>query len=163
MNSENLVVRNMIQAALLDGKVDVGIIMDPRPINPPLMIPDQFRNAPAMTLSLSWNFPDADMVFNDESVDATLSFSGQRFRCSIPYRDVYALKQGGQVAFFKERIHESDIPQIEAKGMRIVSLAAELKARTPAAPEPEEKKDVIRQKMQAIGLRVIQGGGNDVE
>jgi hypothetical protein len=67
------------------------------------------------------------------------------------------------VVFFKERIHESDIPQIEAKGIRLVSLTAELKPQTPAAPEPEEKKDVIRQKMQAIGLRVIQGGGNDVE
>jgi hypothetical protein len=58
---------------------------------PGVVVPSQFASETELRLKLSWRYKDVSLVITDEVVSATLSFSGEPHRCTIPYAAMHAM------------------------------------------------------------------------
>ena len=77
---------------LLDGLLELGVSMvhlDAR--DPDVIVPTAFKNDPHLRLNLSYRFGIEDFELTDEAVLASLSFSGNRFPCTLPWQAIYAM------------------------------------------------------------------------
>ena len=76
---------------LLDA-LDKGMVMihlDAR--RPGVLVPDDLRPLPHLSLNLSYRFDPPDLTVNDWGVRCTLSFSGVQFFVAVPWCAIFAM------------------------------------------------------------------------
>ena len=67
------------------------INLDPR--RPGVDVPPRYRHVPQLVLEVGLDMPVSirDLLFTDEAMTATLRFSGEFFKCTVPWTAVFAL------------------------------------------------------------------------
>ena len=76
--------RQLLELLLRHGMVK--LLVDPMAKD--VEVPPKYRIPEALPLNLSKRFPNTDMVINDECVDVSLTFGGDRFRCHLPWEAI---------------------------------------------------------------------------
>lgn len=72
--------------------LDKGMVMihlDPR--RPGVSVPPACRTEPHVRLNLSYRFDPPDLTVNEWGIRSTLSFSGSRFACAVPWSALFAI------------------------------------------------------------------------
>lgn len=67
-----------------------AIMLDAR--QPGVDVPSEFRVKDDLILNISHNFDPPDLRFNDWGISATLSFSGTRYPCRVPWSAIYVAR-----------------------------------------------------------------------
>ena len=87
--SEERRKRLMIETELSKGKLLVHF--DPRDEN--VIVPEAFKSDPVLALNFSHHFPFANTTLAPLTLEANLSFSGERCWCSVPYHSIFCITQ----------------------------------------------------------------------
>jgi stringent starvation protein B len=97
-------------------------------------VPARFRADPSLVLRFGYNLTPAntDLVVDDEAVSGTLTFSGQPYRCVLPWTAVYAAMVEGEQ---RGTVWPEDVPEDVLTGG---GEAAAAPAPAPAAPAKDE-------------------------
>lgn len=70
-------------------------------------VPARFRKDAWVVLNYSYNYHIADFRFDDEGIEASLSFSGQPYPCYVPWEAVFAITDKDRK---RGRVWEEDLP-----------------------------------------------------
>ena len=62
---------------------------------PGVIVPPQYAGDAHLRLNLSYRYSIPDLEVSDESVQATLSFGGRPFRCTLPWASVFGITSHG--------------------------------------------------------------------
>jgi stringent starvation protein B len=91
--------RKELKRLLDDGMV--MIVLDSRIEE--VVVPEEFKNIPDLRLNLSWNF-GLPMKINDHGIFTTLTFSGKKFDCIIPWNAIFVVvpHRNGKPIYFPE-------------------------------------------------------------
>lgn len=91
-------------------------------------VPPEHRDNVALRLNISYRFKGADIVVDDDGIQATLTFGGQPYRVVLPWPCVYAVTS--MVMQPPAVIFEEDVPAEVRVASRAdpKALAAELEA-----------------------------------
>lgn len=110
-------------------------------------VPSELRGRSWLVLNYSYRFNIDDFTFDDDLVQASLSFSGIRFACRVPWEAVFAISDANSEVV---RVWERDAP-LELRAVLMPdSRDTEGQDAGEIAPPTEPR----------AGLRVIDGGGN---
>ena len=120
--------RRTLEALLARGAVLVHV--DARRAE--VSVPARFRADPSLVLRFGYNLSPAiaDLVVDDEAVSGTLTFSGQPYRCVLPWTAVYAAMVEGEQ---RGTVWPEDVPEDVLTGGGEASAA-------PAKEEPPAKQ-----------------------
>lgn len=89
--------------------LDMGITalhLDPR--RQGVIVPGRFRQQNWLVLNYSYRYGIADFRFDDQVVEASLSFGGQPFYCRVPWAAVFAITDNSRQ---RGRIFHDEVPQ----------------------------------------------------
>lgn len=116
--------RRTLEALLARGAVLVHV--DARRAE--VSVPPRFRADPSLVLRFGYNLTPAiaDLVVDDEAVSGTLTFSGQPYRCVLPWTAVYAAMVEGEQ---RGTVWPEDVPEDVLTGG----------GEAPAPPPPKEE------------------------
>jgi len=121
--------------------LDRGMVMvhlDSR--RPGVVVPANLARMAHLHLNLSYNFPGRDLTVDGWGIRSTLSFSGEKFKVSIPWSALFGICSH---VSHEEWLFPDDLP-------------AEL-AGIPVAPVPPIRRRVVA---RAVALRGLDGEGN---
>jgi stringent starvation protein B len=106
-------------------------------------VPPKHVRDEALVLKLSYGFPHTELIINERGVVATLRFSGQPFRCAVPWPAVWGLL-----------LPSMSFPQL---------WPADVPAADGAAPEAAPVEDSVPLVAERPRLQLIsdQGPGDD--
>lgn len=106
-------------------------------------VPSRFRADPSLVLRFGYNLSPAigDLVVDDDAIAGTLTFSGQPFRCILPWTAVYAAMVEGEQ---RGTVWPEDVPEDVLTGG----------GEAPAAPPPAEEPPPPRAK-RASHLKLV--------
>ena len=62
---------------------------------PGVIVPPQYTGDAHLRLNLSYRYSIPDLEVSDEHVQATLSFGGRPFRCTLPWASVFGITSHG--------------------------------------------------------------------
>lgn len=107
-----------------------------------VQVPEKYRQGD-LRLNLSHLFNNSNMEITDKTVSATLTFSGQGFRCVIPWRAIWAIGSKSVGLMWEEsvpldvqaRMTRQDA-KLDIQPMRPAKTAS-LALVTPALPDTE--------------------------
>ncbi len=106
-------------------------------------VPQHLQGRPWLVLNYSYRFQIDDFRFDDSTVFASLSFSGARFPCRVPWAAVFAISDARRE---RMRVWAPDMP-LELRAALIADSDEEEPGGEPfVSPEPTG------------GLRVVDGG-----
>lgn len=154
---------------LLDGGI-TALHLDPR--RPGVIVPGRFRLQNWLVLNYSYRYGIADFRFDEQVVEATLSFGGQPFYCRIPWTAVFAITDNSRQ---RGRIWHDEVPGDVDDAVRSGSaapptIASQAPERAPApARAPAERRPALRavgggnavSAPRRPGLKLISGGKVD--
>jgi stringent starvation protein B len=162
MAEGNHLKRRAILDALADGLTMIHLNARP----PEVIVPERFKNEGHLRLNLNYKFHQIDLEVDDEAVSATLSFSGQNFRCRVPFGAIFGVTSfiNGQIYLFS-----SDIPEdirdeweqlIEEELVTALQPDANATLRVYDGERPDENNGIPEPgaEVKRPALRVIQGG-----
>jgi len=101
--------RELLESLLEQGMVMVRLNSNAEGVN----VPPQLRNDEQLGLNLSYRF-QGPLFIHDEGIEATLSFAGVPYACTLPFSAVYALvsHHSGAGYFFPEDAPESALLEL---------------------------------------------------
>lgn len=137
-------VKQAVFAEVLEDGV-AALHIDAR--QPGVEVPTSLRGRSWLVLNYSYRYNIDDFRFDDTAVFASLSFSGARYPCRVPWEAVFAISD---VRREKARVWATDVP-LELRSMMMAD-SADKEVRSPAMRAPSEGGG-------APGLRVIEGAG----
>lgn len=79
--------------------------LDPR--RPGVIVPGRFSDQGWLVLNYSYRYNVADFRFNDQVIEASLSFGGQSFYCRVPWPAVFAITDSSRQ---RGRIWHDEVP-----------------------------------------------------
>lgn len=102
--SEERRKRALIESGLGKGKLLVHF--DPRDAG--VEVPEAFKSEPVLALNFSHHFPFANTSLTPLALEATLSFSGERCWCAVPYGAIFCITQvsNSEQQWFPESLPE---------------------------------------------------------
>jgi stringent starvation protein B len=62
---------------------------------PGVIVPAQYVNDAHLRLNLSYRYSIPDLEVTEENVQATLSFAGRSFRCTLPWGSIFGITSHG--------------------------------------------------------------------
>jgi len=136
--------------------LDAGITalhLDPR--RPGVIVPGRFRLQNWLVLNYSYRYGIADFRFDDQVVEATLSFGGQPFYCRVPWTAVFAITDNSRQ---RGRIWHDEVPGDVDDAVRSGSAEPPTVASQPPDPAPSSPRPSTDRRP---ALRAV-GGGNAV-
>ncbi len=71
-------------------------------------VPPAHADNPALALNLSFRFGIPDLEIDEDGVSASLSFSGTRFHCNLPWSALFAMRSHTDDTF---HVWSADIPE----------------------------------------------------
>ncbi len=90
-------LRNLQKRKIFDDMLQAGIAavhLDAR--QPGVLVPPHLADQAWLVLNYSWRYRVADFRFDDEAVEASLSFGGQSHFCRVPWAAVFAVTDPGR-------------------------------------------------------------------
>lgn len=137
--------RRTLEALLARGAVLVHV--DARRAE--VSVPARFRADPSLVLRFGYNLSPAiaDLVVDDEAVSGTLTFSGQPYRCVLPWTAVYAAMVEGEQ---RGTVWPEDVPE------DVLTGGGEASAAPAPAPAPALAKDEPPAKQRGAHLKLVE-------
>jgi len=91
-------------------------------------VPPRFRADPSLVLRFGYNLspPIGDLTVDEDAIAGTLTFSGQPFRCILPWTAVYAAMVEGEQ---RGTVWPEDVPE------DVLTGSSEPQAAVPGAPQ----------------------------
>lgn len=125
--------RRTFEALLARGAVLVHVDARRAEVN----VPPRFRADPSLVLRFGYDLSPAitDLHVDDEAVSGTLTFSGQPYRCVLPWTAVYAAMVEGEQ---RGTVWPEDVPEDVLTGGEPASA--------PAPPPPSAKEEPPKQR-----------------
>ena len=80
--------RSTLEEMLIEGRVQVHIDSATESV----VLPEYLMDQPQVILNLSYAFRPEVFVIDDEGVQITLSFRGQKFLCGLPWSCIYVMQ-----------------------------------------------------------------------
>ena len=126
--------RTTLEALLAHGAVLIHV--DARRAE--VSVPQRFRADPSLVLRFGYNLDPAitDLVIDDEGLSGTLTFSGQPYRCVLPWTAVYAAMIDGE---HRGTVWPEDVPEDVLTSGESVAM--------PAKEEPPQKQRAAHLKL----------------
>jgi len=131
-------------ATLLETGI-TALHLDPR--RPGVIVPGRFADQSWLVLNYSYRYGIADFRFDDQVVEASLSFAGQPFYCRVPWQAVFAMTDSTRQ---RGRIWHDEVPAD-------VDDAVQGGRATPPESHGTAPRDPPRD--GAPSLRAVQGQG----
>jgi stringent starvation protein B len=103
-------------------------------------VPARFRADPSLVLRFGYNLTPAigELSVDDEAIAGTLTFSGQPFRCILPWTAVYAAMVEGEQ---RGTVWPEDVPEdVLTGGGEAPTPVPPLVKDTPSAPIPDDPR-----------------------
>ena len=99
---------------------------------PGVIVPPQYAGDAHLRLNLSYRYAIADLEVSDELVQATLSFGGRPFRCTLPWKSIFAITSHGTG---DGQVWPEDLP-VEVVHTMAQRVAGQRREQTEAAQKP---------------------------
>ncbi len=128
-------LRNLQKRKVFDELLQQGIAalhLDARRAE--VMVPPHLAGQAWLVLNYSWRYGVSDFRFDDEMVEASLSFSGQPYFCRVPWSAVFAVTDPSRTQGY---IWQDEVPG------EVVPAAAAPKAPKPRTPRAAKAKPVV--------------------
>ncbi len=135
--------KQAVFAEMLDQGI-AALHLDAR--QPGVDVPPDLRGRSWLVLNYSYRYNIDDFRFDDRQVFASLSFSGVRFPCRVPWPAVFAISDANSKVV---RVWEEDAP-LELRAV-LLPDSRDTEDQAPAVGVPTTKPS---------GLRVIDGGAS---
>jgi len=118
---------------------------------PGVVVPAQYMGDAHLRLNLSYRYSVPDLVVDDQRIQATLSFGGRPFRCSLPWPAVFGITSNanGDGQVWPEDLPVEVVETAQQRPARRPMLAA-VKDEPPPEQEQSEKSGAARQHLRLV-------------
>ncbi|MBI5607508.1 MAG: hypothetical protein HY902_01355 [Deltaproteobacteria bacterium] len=155
-------LRNLQKRKVFDELLQQGITalhLDAR--RPDVMVPPHLADQAWLVLNYSWRYGVHDFRFDDEAVEASLSFGGRPYFCRVPWSAVFAVTDTSrnQGYIWNDEVPGEVAPAAAAPTAPKPRTARAIKAKAaaPAVPAAEVPAEAPPARP---GLRAIAGGSD---
>ncbi len=106
---------------------------------PGVIVPPQYSGDAHLRLNLSYRYSIPDLEIDDERVQATLSFGGRPFRCTLPWTSIFAITSTGTG---DGQVWPEDLP-IEVMQSMAQRFAGQRREQTEPAENPAPARPAL--------------------